>query len=97
MLPVDRELLFRVDALPGSPLIEGSQWVKAGKVAAACIYDAKVRQLRNDLASQLAIDIRGAWMTARVDDSLVPALDHIEQLRQAGIAGLGDGYFYPMR
>ena len=91
MLSVQRTLLFRVDACPGSPLIEGSRWLERG-VEAACVHDDSVHRFRKQLARRFRQKIQGAWISATLGESLRPLLDHVEELAGQGLARLGSGY-----
>ncbi len=91
MSSVQRTLLFRIDACPGSPLIEGSQWLKRS-VEAACVHDESVQQFRKKLARQFKQKLQGAWISATLDDTLRPLLDHVQDLSRRGTARLGSGF-----
>lgn len=91
MCSVQRTLTFRVDACPGSPLIEGSEWLKQS-VEAACIHDRSVQQFREKLARRFKLKRRGAWMSAILDDAQRAFFDHMKELSRQGMARLGSGF-----
>ncbi len=91
MSSVQRTLLFRIDACPESPLIEGSKWLKRS-VESACVHDESVQQFRKKLARQFKLKLQGAWIPAMLDDALRPFLDHLQELSRRGTARLGSGF-----
>lgn len=91
MSPVQRTLLFRVDACPGSSLIEGSKWLERS-VEAACVHDDAVHEFRKKLARRFKLKLKGVWMTTTFDDAWRPFFDHVKQLSREGVARLGAGY-----
>jgi hypothetical protein len=91
MSSVQRTLLFRIDACPESPLIEGSKWLKRS-VEAACVHDESVQEFRKKLARQFKLKLQGAWIPAMLDDALRPFLDHVQDLSRQGTARLGSGF-----
>jgi hypothetical protein len=88
---VQRTLLFRLDACPGSPLIEGSKWLERS-VEAACVHEASVQQFRKKIARRFKLKLRGAWMSATLGAAQRPFFDHVKELSRLGMARLGDGH-----
>ncbi len=91
MPTVLRTILCRIDACPGSHLIEGSKWLERS-VDAACVHDERVQRFRNQVARRFRVKISGAWITAMLDESLRPFLDHMTELARLGTARLGRAY-----
>ena len=86
-----RTLTCRIDACPGSPLIEGSPWLARSGVDAACVHDEAVSRHRREVARRFRLKCDGAWITATLDEGLSPFLDFMREEERAGVARFGDG------
>ena len=86
-----RTLLLRIDACPGSPLLEGSEVAKRSPDG-ACVHDPAVDELRKKVARRFKLKQDGAWARAPVDATLTALLDHVAELAAAGTARFGEGF-----